>query len=87
MNRLRVLIADDHEHVRWIVSGLLSPKCVIAGAVANGRQLVHAAMALDPDVIVSDICMPLVTGPEAMRELRASRNYSPILLVKKEGML
>jgi len=81
MNRLRVLIADDHERVRWTVSCLLSPKCLIAGAVANGRQLVDAATALHPDVIVSDICMPLVTGPDAMRELRARRLEIPFVLM------
>jgi two-component system, NarL family, response regulator YdfI len=70
MNGLRVLIPDDHEHARWTVSGLLSPKCMVADAAANGRQLVDATTALHPAVIVSDICMPLVTGREAMRELR-----------------
>ena len=86
MNRLRVLIADDHEHVRWTVSGLLSPKCLIAGAVADGKELIDAATALHPDVIVSDICMPLVTGPEAMRELRARGLDIPFVLMSTKSV-
>ena len=80
-DKLRVLIADDHEQARWTVSSLLSSKFLIAGAVANGRQLVDAAMALHPDVIVSDISMPLVNGPEAMRELRAKGADIPFVLI------
>ena len=86
MNRLRVLIADDHEHARWTVSCLLSPKFLIAGSVANGRQLVDAATALHPDVIVSDVCMPLATGPEAMRELRARGLDIPFVLMSTNSI-
>jgi CheY-like chemotaxis protein len=86
MNRLRVLIADDHEHARWAVSCLLSPKCVIVGSVADGRQLVDAATALHPDIIVSDVCMPLATGPEAMRELRARGLDIPFVLMSTDSV-
>jgi NarL family two-component system response regulator YdfI len=85
MNRLRVLIADDHEHARWAISDLLSPKYMIAGSVTNGRQLVDAATALHPDVIVSDVCMPLTTGPEAMRELRAKGMDIPFVLISSDS--
>lgn len=86
MNRLRVLIADDHEHARWAVSCLLSPKCVIVGSVSDGRQLVDAATALHPDIIVSDVCMPLATGPEAMRELRARGLDIPFVLMSTDSV-
>jgi CheY-like chemotaxis protein len=76
-----VVIADDNENARWLVLRLLSDKREIVSALANGRQLVDAATALRPDVIVSDISMPLVTGPEAMRELRASGMYIPFVLI------
>jgi DNA-binding NarL/FixJ family response regulator len=81
MNRLRVLIADDHEGVRWMVTQLLSQEFEIAGAVADGKQLIDSAIASRPDVIVSDISMLLVTGPEAMRELRANGLDIPFVLI------
>ena len=81
MNKLRVLIADDNEDARRLIFRLLSSKFEIVGSVANGRQLVDAATALHPDVIVSDICMPIVTGPEAMRELKTTGLDIPFVLI------
>jgi CheY-like chemotaxis protein len=86
MNKLRVLIADDHEDARCLALRLLSPKCAIAGAVADGRQLIDAAIALRPDVIVSDISMPLVTGPEAMLKLRANGLNIPFVLISVDSI-
>jgi CheY-like chemotaxis protein len=86
MNRLRVLIADDHEHARWTISCLLTSKYSIAGSVADGKQLLDAAMAHHPDVIVSDVSMPLVTGPEAMRELRARGLDIPFVLMSTNSV-
>ena len=51
MNRLRVLIADDHGEVRRMIVRLLSQRFEVAGSVSNGKQLVEAAMTLHPDVI------------------------------------
>ena len=58
MQRLRVLVAEDHESVRNIVVEILRSEFEIVGAVADGDQLVKAATLLQPDVIVSDILMP-----------------------------
>jgi DNA-binding NarL/FixJ family response regulator len=66
---LRVLVADDHDIVRAIIVTLLSSEFQLVGAVADGEQLLQAAIALQPDVIVSDVSMPLVSGLEARTEL------------------
>ena len=44
----------------------------IVGVVSTGRELVNAAMALEPDVIVSDLRMPLLAGTEALAMLRSA---------------
>lgn len=69
MNKLRVLVADDHDEMRWAIVKTLLGHVDVVGAVANGRNLVEAAIVLQPDVIVSDVSMPMLTGPEAMNEL------------------
>jgi len=79
--KVRVLIADDHEQCRWAMAHLLCSECDVVGAVADGRKLVDAAISLMPDVIVSDISMPLLSGIQAMEEI-AKRGYQiPFVLV------
>ena len=79
--RLRVLIADDHQGVREEITKLLDAHFEVVGAVADGRKLVAAAIALKPDVIVSDVRMPDLSGPEAMTHLRTRRCDVPFVLV------
>lgn len=70
MDRPRVLLADDHELVLARVQSLLKSSFEVIGTVTNGRDLVAEAQRLQPDVIVLDITMPILTGIEATRELR-----------------
>lgn len=79
--RLRVLVADDHQGVREEMTDLLDAHFEVVGAVADGRTLVEAAIALKPDVIVSDVQMPDLSGPEAMTLLRTQRHHVPFVLV------
>jgi DNA-binding NarL/FixJ family response regulator len=79
--KLRILIADDHEQCRWAMAHLLCVECDVVAAVSDGRKLVDAAMSLLPDVIVSDISMPLLTGIQAMEELHAKGYEIPFVLV------
>ena len=70
--RLRVLVADDNDDVREGIVELLEPVFEIVAVVSTGRELVDAAVALEPDVIVSDLMMPSLTGAEALAMLRAA---------------
>jgi len=70
MSRPRVLIADDHRIVVEGLKKLLSPEFEIAGAVADGRELVKAAEKLRPDVIVADISMPGLNGIDAVLQIK-----------------
>lgn len=83
--KLRVLIADDHEQCRWTIANLLCMECDIVASVSDGRKLVDTAMALLPDVIVSDISMPLLTGIESMEELRQKGYEIPFVLVSTDN--
>ena len=65
MGRKRILLADDQEEMLKEIRALLDTEYEIIGAVENGQQLVEAAQALQPDLIVSDISMPLMSGFEA----------------------
>jgi DNA-binding NarL/FixJ family response regulator len=70
MTRLKVLLADDHRIVAEGLKRLLEPEFELVGVVEDGRALLAAAKALNPDVIVSDISMPELNGVEALEELK-----------------
>ncbi len=69
-HRPRVLIADDHPEVGARVSALLAHHFVVLGTVADGAALVSATSIAHPDVLVVDICMPIMNGLEALLALR-----------------
>jgi DNA-binding NarL/FixJ family response regulator len=66
----RVLLADDHAIVLEGLRRVLEPDFEIVGEVVDGRALVAAAGMLRPDIIVTDISMPLINGIEAARQIR-----------------
>jgi DNA-binding NarL/FixJ family response regulator len=70
VSRKRVLLADDHAAMLEEVRALLGENYEVVGAVENGEKLVEAARALNPDVIISDISMPVMTGFEAAEKIR-----------------
>ena len=79
--RLRVLVADDEEVLRKAIVRLLEETFAIVGQVSTGRELVTAAVELRPDVIVSDLTMPLMSGVAAMEMLRGAGLTPPFVLV------
>lgn len=70
MKRARVLLADDHRMVAEGLRSLIEPEFELVGIVEDGRALVDAAARLAPDVIVTDITMPMMNGIEALRQIR-----------------
>src|SRR5882762_7132128 len=69
MNKLRILVADDHEIVRHGLVALIKA-CQgweICAEADNGRQAVELARELKPDVAILDIGMPTLNGLEATR--------------------
>lgn len=56
------MLADDQREVLKKVTELLGSDLDIVAAVANGEQLIEAALYLDPDLIVLDISLPIVNG-------------------------
>ena len=82
MRPYTVLIADDHAIVKeGLVSLLQAQGFDVVGAVANGDELMDAARRLRPDVIVSDISMPGLSGLDVLTRLKAEHTDSKIILL------
>jgi DNA-binding NarL/FixJ family response regulator len=79
---LRILLADDHHIVRQAVRVLLERAGFeIVAEACNGRDAVRFAKALQPDVAVLDLMMPLLNGLEAGREILKDESPTSIVLL------
>ena len=78
MNKIRVLLADDHAIMRIGLSSLLSREKDIAvvGEASDGEQAVKLAKGLQPDVVVMDLMMPKLNGSEATRLITSDDDSS-----------
>lgn len=71
MNQIRVLLADDHRIVANGIERLLREDFDLVEVVHDGSELLEAAVRTCPDVIVSDISMPGISGLDAIVRLKA----------------
>ncbi|MDP2350054.1 MAG: response regulator transcription factor, partial [Chloroflexota bacterium] len=67
---LRVMLVDDHAHIRSAIRQAISaPDIVIVGEAAAGEEAIGLALSLRPDVILLDIDLPGLSGLDVVREL------------------
>ena len=81
MNRIRLILADDHVMVAQGLQSLLCDEFDLLGTVGNGRELVEWTLDMKPDVILVDISMPVLNGFDAVRELRKRGSESKIIFL------
>jgi two-component system response regulator DesR len=81
MSRLRLLVAEDHDGLRRMLVALLDAEFDVVNDVGDGDQLVRAAFFHKPDVVVSDVEMPLIDGFSAKRELLAMGIDLPFVFI------
>jgi DNA-binding NarL/FixJ family response regulator len=73
MDKIRIVIADDHTILRDGIRSLLEDEqdMIVVGEAEDGRSAVRMASQLSPDVVLMDIAMPLLNGLEATRQIKA----------------
>ena len=83
MEKIRVLLADDHTVVRQGLRALLAAEedIEIVGEAENGRQTIQLVKKLLPDVAVVDIAMPVLNGLEATRQITRSVPGTKVLIL------
>jgi len=71
MQKIRVLVVDDHTIVRDGICALLalSGDIEVVGEAANGSEALQMGRELKPDVVLMDISMPIMDGLEATRRI------------------
>jgi|ERR1041385_2558187 two-component system response regulator DegU len=68
---IRILIVDDNDDFRTHLKRFLSlqENVVVVGEAGNGMRAIYEAQTLKPDLILMDIAMPDVNGPDAARTI------------------
>ncbi|MFQ5814074.1 MAG: response regulator, partial [Anaerolineae bacterium] len=83
MNKLRILLVDDHEVVRLGLRSLLErhPDLVVVGEAETANDAIRAVESLAPDVVVLDIRLPGRSGVEACAEIKRRRPETKIVIL------
>ena len=85
MNKLRILLAEDHETIRDGLKLLLNSQSdmEVVGEADNGRAAVHLAEQFLPDVVVMDISMPELNGLQATKKLKEKCPRVKVLILTR----
>ena len=83
MDKIKILVVDDHAIMRDGIRALLSlhDDLEIVGEASAGKEAIDKAQELAPDVIVMDIAMPGIDGIEATRCIRASSPAAKVIFL------
>lgn len=83
MNKIKVLLADDHTIVRQGLYALLNAEMDIdvVGQAENGWEAVELTQKLKPNVVVMDISMPRLNGIEAMLKIKKESPDTAIIIL------
>ena len=79
--RSRLVLADDHQEFLAEVSDLLSIEFDIVGSASDGDALLDVAARMRPDVVVTDLQMPKISGLDAGRRLLTERLCHVVVIV------
>ena len=87
MRMFRILLAEDHPVFRMGVCSLIRSHegWDVCGEAADGREAVKQCMQLRPDLLLLDICMPLLNGLDAARQILKHNPEQKILVLTNVG--
>jgi DNA-binding NarL/FixJ family response regulator len=85
MEKLRILVVDDHQEIRKGVRALLSSQSdwIVCGEAEDGIEALEKAKELRPDIILMDVSMPRMDGIEATRILSRELPESGVVIVSQ----
>ena len=82
---MRVLVVEDHKNTAAFIRKALQAESFAVDVCTNGEDALAATLATPFDAIVLDIMLPGRDGLSVLRQLRARRNATPVLLLSARG--
>lgn len=83
MQEKRVLIVDDEEQIRELLSLYFTPEGFQVVEAANGAEALLKVQETKPDIIILDIMMPVLNGMEVCQQIRKFSNVPIIMLTSR----
>src|SRR5271166_5397841 len=85
MRSVRILVVDDYDDWRRLICSILAtrPDFEVIGEAVNGQDAVQKAHALQPDLILLDIGLPILNGIEAAQRIREVSRESRVLVISE----
>jgi DNA-binding NarL/FixJ family response regulator len=84
-NRVRILIADDHELMRRGLRSMLAmrPEWEVCGEAVDGRDAIEKTKLLRPDILILDITMPHIGGLDVARAVSRDMPGTQVLILSQ----
>ena len=79
--RRKILIVDDSHENRSVIANLLEPIGFEITEASNGKEGLESAIAIKPDLIITDLIMPVMDGFEMMGQIRRSSQLANMLII------
>jgi CheY-like chemotaxis protein len=76
-----ILLVEDHRWLRDALQMLLEDEGYLVTVAADGREALAHALAAPPDLVLSDIIMPLMSGPELCGALHEAGIDAPVVFM------
>lgn len=85
MIQKRILVVDDDESLRWVTQAQLQQSGYQVDAAANGKEALAKVQETPPDLVITDLMMPGMSGIELLKNLRADYPEIIVILVTAFG--
>jgi DNA-binding NtrC family response regulator len=82
---LRILVVDDEEAMRAVLSTRLGAWGFEVALAESGEQALERVLDLDPDLVLSDVVLPGLSGIDLLRLFRAGDPDRPVVLMTAHG--
>jgi DNA-binding response OmpR family regulator len=81
----RILLVDDESAITDNLAPFLERSGFIVAVAADGEEALRQVAVTAPELVIMDVMMPILDGREALRRLRRSGNWTPVILLTQVG--
>ena len=85
--KTKIMVVDDEEAMREVLEMRLQGWGFDVRSACDGLEAQDLALSYDPDIIISDVVMPELSGLDLLRSLKADRADRPVVLVTAQGSI